>query len=173
MSTRVATLDDLAAVHALVERAYRGEDARRGWTHEADLLDGQRTDHEALRAVIESAAQVLLLGDDDGRLVGCVQIADEGQGLSYVGMLSVDPDAQAMGLGKKLLAAAERHARDAYKALRIELTVIGRRRELVAYYERRGYRLTGEQRPFPLDDSRFGLPRARDLDFVVMVKTLV
>ena len=54
----------------------------------------------------------------------------------------------------------------------MEMTVIANRGELIAWYERRGYVLTGERRPFPLDDPRFGLPKTRDLAFVVLEKPL-
>jgi len=52
------------------------------------------------------------------------------------------------------------------------MTVIRQRPELIAWYERRGYRLTGERRSFPYGDERFGQPNRDDLEFVVLEKTL-
>jgi ribosomal protein S18 acetylase RimI-like enzyme len=172
MNIRFATPADIAVLHDLVHRAYRGDSARRGWTHEADLLDGQRTDPEALAAMLADPDQRVLLAEDETGLAGCVNIARAAPGRAYLGMLSVDPDRQAGGLGRALLEAAEAAAAREYGATEIEMTVIRQRGELIAWYERRGYRLTGEERPFPLDDARFGLPRTRELVFVVLAKPI-
>tara|TARA_R110002051_G_scaffold87293_4_gene153483 strand:- start:159 stop:713 length:555 start_codon:yes stop_codon:yes gene_type:complete len=167
-----ATLDDLPALHSLVHGAYRGDSARRGWTHEADLLDGQRIDRPALEAALADPAQLILLARLDDILTGCVQISDRGDGLAYLGMLSVDPARQAGGLGRRLVVAAENTARSRFGARRMEMTVIVQRAELIAWYERLGYGRTGETRPFPATDPRFGLPRRDDLAFTVLVRHL-
>ena len=169
---RPATLDDLDALHALVHRAYRGDSARGGWTHEADLLDGQRTDREALGAMLASDRQRVLVAEDGSDLIGCVEVTDRGDGTAYLGMLSVDPERQAGGIGRQLIAAAEACAASDFGAGHMEMTVIRQRTELIAWYERRGYTLTGEERPFPATDPRFGLPRRDDLVFVVLAKSL-
>jgi len=169
---RPAAPDDVPALRALIESAYRGDSAKVGWTHEADLLGGQRTDEAELRDILADASRIILLAEIDGALTGCVQVADQGQGLSYLGLLTVDPARQAGGLGRLLIDAAEAEAAARFAATRMEMTVIRQRAELIAWYERRGYRLTGETRPFPLDDPRFGLPRTRDLAFVVLEKPL-
>jgi ribosomal protein S18 acetylase RimI-like enzyme len=169
---RAATAADIPALLDLVHSAYRGDSARAGWTHEADLLDGQRTDAEGLQAIIADPNQRLLLADQNGALAGCVQISDQGGGTAYLGMLSIAPERQAAGLGRVLIAAAEDHARRLFDAKNMEMTVIRQREELIAYYERRGYVRTGEERPFPLDDPRFGVPKRRDLSFVVLAKAL-
>ena len=171
ITIQLATGDDIERLHALVEGAYRGDGARRGWTHEADLLDGQRIDPPTLRGVLANGAQMVLLAIDGDELVGCVQLADRGDGTAYLGMLAVDPQRQGQGLGRRLVAAAE-NAAARLGARRVEMTVIRQRAELIAYYERRDYHATGEERPFPLHDARFGLPRRRDLAFVVLEKHL-
>lgn len=172
MSTRAATEADISALHALVESAYRGESAKQGWTHEADLLGGQRTDAEALAAVIADPSQVILLAEEGGALVGCVQIADKGEACAYLGLLTVRPDLQSAGVGRRLIAAAEDHARSAFAARLMQMTVIKQRTELIDWYVRRGYALTGREAPFPLDDTRFGVPKTRELVFVVLEKAL-
>ncbi|MEN5230448.1 GNAT family N-acetyltransferase [Brevundimonas naejangsanensis] len=169
---RPATPDDVPALRALIESAYRGDSAKVGWTHEADLLGGQRTDEAELRDILADASRIILLAEIDGALTGCVQVAAQGEGLAYLGLLTVDPARQAGGLGRLLIEAAEAEAAARFAATRMEMTVIRQRAELIAWYERRGYRLTGETRPFPLDDPRFGLPRTRDLAFVVLEKPL-
>ena len=171
MHLEPATPDDLPTLHALIESAYRGDSARRGWSHEADLLDGQRTDVASLAAMLRDPAQHLLVFRDNDRLRACVALTDKRHGLAYLGMLTVDPEHQSGGLGKLILAAAEDHAAH-FGATRVEMTVIAQRRELIAWYERRGYRGTGERRPFPASDPRFGLPRRDDLEFAVLEKRL-
>ena len=163
---------DLGSLHALIEGAYRGDTARRGWTHEADMVDGQRTTIDVLAAELADPAQRILVARDGAAIVGCVALTDQGNGTCYLGMLSVDPGRQATGLGGRLIDAAENAARAVFNARRIEMTVVAQRDTLIAWYERRGYRRTGEQRPFPYDDARFGIPRRDDLFFIVLARDL-
>ncbi len=152
---RPAGLDDVSALRALVEKAYRGDTARAGWTHEADLLDDERTSDIELAGVIANPAQRLLVAEGSGgALTGTVTVSEAGPGLAYLGMLCVDPSGQASGLGRRLVAAAEAAAREAWGAHSVEMTVIARRAELIAWYERRGYARTGEIRPFPHPSDR-------------------
>ena len=167
-----ATSDDLSEVHALIERAYRGESARLGWTHEADLLGGQRTDRDSLEAMLSNPAQHLLLHRAAGRLLGSIAVTSKGDGLVYIGMVTVEPALQGSGIGRALLAAAEGFAAERLGATQAEMTVIAQREELITWYERRGYRRTGERRPFPVADPRFGLPKRADLEIVVLEKSL-
>ncbi|MEO1968176.1 MAG: GNAT family N-acetyltransferase [Sphingomonadaceae bacterium] len=147
---RPAAADDLTLLHPLIERAYRGDTARQGWTHEADLLSDARTDRDTLEAIIGDPAQVLLMAHEDETPVGCVNVADRGNGLAYLGLLCIEPLRQAEGLGRQLITAGEDYARDRFGCSAIEMTVIEQRRELVAYYERRGWQVTGERRDFPI-----------------------
>ncbi len=151
MLIRPATAPDLPALHPVIERAYRGDAARQGWTYESDLLSGPRTDIATLTAILEDPAQSLLMAlDDAGTPIGCVNIADRGDGLAYLGLLCIDPRRQANGLGRRLIAAAEDHAARLFHATAMEMTVIDSRHELIAWYVRRGYSPTGETRPFPV-----------------------
>lgn len=168
---RPAVPDDVPALHRLIESAYRGDSAKVGWTHEAELLGGQRTDEGELLGILADPARALLLAEVEGVLIGCVQVADQDGGLAYLGLLTVDPARQAGGLGRRLIGAAEAEAVARFGASRMEMTVIRQRSELIAWYERRGYRLTGETRPFPFDETTFGLSD-RDLTFVVMERAL-
>ncbi|WP_428156337.1 GNAT family N-acetyltransferase [Brevundimonas sp.] len=163
---RAATPDDVAALHPLIERAYRGETAKAGWTHEADLLFDDRTSADELTALVADPDRVVLLAHRDGVLIGCVQVARAGEDLAYLGMLTVEPTLQASGLGRRLLTAAEVEAVARFGARRMEMTVIRRRTELIVWYERRGYAPTGETRPFPVDPPR------PELAFVVLEKAL-
>ncbi len=168
---RDATSDDLHAVVALVQSAYRGDTSRGGWTTEADLLDGQRTDAREVGALVEDPAARLLLMHDGSGLVGCCALTPTAHhGSVYLGMVAVRPGRQGDGLGSALLDAAEAVAVDELGARTVEMTVIRQRSELIAFYARRGYVDTGELRPFPAEDSRFGVPRRDDLVFTVLAK---
>lgn len=172
---RAATAADVDAVVALTESAYRGDVSRRGWTTEADLLDGQRTDRQEVAGLIAHADVRLLLAERDAALLAsCVveRLVSEHAGDGYFGMFSVRPDVQGQGIGRVLLAEAERIARDEWHAPVMRMTVIDVRSELVAWYERRGYRRTGEHKPFPYGDARFGVPKRADLRFEWLVKNL-
>jgi ribosomal protein S18 acetylase RimI-like enzyme len=147
---RPATLADLPALHAVIERAYRGDSARQGWTHEADLVSGTRTDLPSLQAIVADPDQVLLALFEKRTPLGCVNVANRGDGVAYLGLLCIEPARQSDGLGRELLAAAEEHARTVFGAEAIEMTVLEQRSELIAYYERRGWWRIGERRPFPV-----------------------
>jgi ribosomal protein S18 acetylase RimI-like enzyme len=172
---RPATADDVDAIVALVESAYRGDASRGGWTTEADLLDGRRTDADDVRGCVEAGQSVILLAERIDRtapgLLACAHVAIEG-GAGYFGMFSVRPELQGGGIGKQLLARAECMVRDEWNADMMRMTVIDLRDELIAFYERRGYRRTGILKPFPYGDERFGLPRRADLRFEVLEKSL-
>jgi len=168
---RRALLDDVTALHALVESAYRGEVSRAGWTTEADFLDGQRTDPDELAHLIAGPSTAILLAHREGELVGCVLLREE-PGCAYLGMLSVRPALQSSGVGRALLDEAERVAKDELGRPEMRMRVISIRDTLLAWYERRGYVRTGEREPFPYDDPRSGRPRRQDLEFVVLRKRL-
>ena len=169
LSHRDATVADVPAIVGLVTSAYRGEASRIGWTTEADLLDGERIDPGVLRADIERPRSRVLLVERDGALVACAHVAVE-DGAGYFGMFAVRPDLQGAGLGNALLLEAERVVRDEWMLPALRMTVIDVREELIAWYERRGYRRTGIRKPFPYGDTRFGVPRRDDLRFEVLEK---
>lgn len=164
-----ATAADLPDLLRLVNRAYRGDASHQGWTTEAHLLDGQRTDPDDLRELLHAqGATFLLARNPAGQLLGSVYLKDQRPDL-YLGMLSVEPAQQAQGLGKHLLAAAEAHARQ-LGCRSILISVISVRAELLAWYERHGFRRTGETAAFP-KDTRFGIPRQK-LELLLLRKEL-
>lgn len=166
--------DDLPAIADLVNSAYRGESSRQGWTTEADYLGGQRTDAGVLARDLaaQPEATILTLRDQaDGPILGCVWLEPAEPGVWYLGMLSVRPDLQSRRLGRSLLGAAEAFVADK-GAGRVRMTVVAIRDTLIAWYQRRGYGLTGETRAFPYEDRRFGEPLRDDLSFVVLEKAL-
>ncbi|RDJ00096.1 GNAT family N-acetyltransferase [Dyella solisilvae] len=169
--TRQAAAADVPAIVALVESAYRGESGLRGWTTETHLLDGQRTDADNVAGLIGRDDSRVLLVEREGDLAACCHIERQGQS-GYFGMFAVRPELQMAGLGRGLLAEAERIARDEWQAEAMRMSVIEQRAELIAWYQRRGYRLTGETGEFPYGQPRFGIPRRDDLRFVWMSKPL-
>ncbi|MET4104693.1 GNAT family N-acetyltransferase [Hymenobacter sp. UYP22] len=166
-----ATDADIAALNHLVNRAYRGEAAEQGWTTESHLLAGQRTDQADLREQLHSpGARFLLARTAVQELVGSVFLQQQGPDL-YLGMLSVEPTLQAQGLGRQLVTAAEAYART-LGCTAIRITVISVRYELLAWYERLGFRPTGGTVDFPTD-TRFGIPRQTEpLVLLVLRKEL-
>ena len=172
LAVRFAGERDVPAIVALVESAYRGEASRAGWTSEAHLLDGQRTDADAVREAVRAPGSVMLVAEADGELVGCCRLERRPAAEVYFGLFSVQPGRQGRGWGGEILAEAERLARDDWGAKAMVMTVLAQRGELIAWYERRGYRRTGESRPFPYGDARSGIPKRPDLSFVVLSKPL-
>jgi len=174
---RSASEADVPAVVALVESAYRGDVSRQGWTTEADFLDGRRTGADEVLASIRRPRSRILLAERAGgspqerELMACAHVADE-EGAGYFGMFSVQPGLQGGGIGKAVLAEGERIVRDEWRLPMMRMTVIDIRDELIAFYERRGYRRTGKFKPFPYGDARFGEPRRDDLRFEILEKAL-
>lgn len=164
----IADEKDIDALDILVNSAYRGESSKKGWTTEAGLLDGLRTDADTLRKLMHEPGSVILKYVADNCIKGCVYLKQKGDKL-YLGMLTVLPELQAKGIGKHLLAAAEGHAKKNNCGV-ITMTVISVRHELIAWYRRHGYEPTGETEPFPTG-TKFGLPK-QDLLFIVMEKLL-
>jgi predicted N-acetyltransferase YhbS len=164
-----ASSQDVDKLEVLINSAYRGESSKKGWTTEADLLGGIRIDKKALEELILVDNSVILKFTEGSDLLGCVNLVSKEKAI-YLGMLTVSPTEQQKGIGKKLITASENYARDA-DFEEIEMTVISKRPELIAYYERRGYQRTGEKRPFPMNDPRFGEPKT-DLEFIVLRKII-
>jgi ribosomal protein S18 acetylase RimI-like enzyme len=169
---RDASANDVDAIVALVNSAYRGDSSRAGWTTEADILGGQRTDAAEISRLQAQADSKILLCLRGGELVGSVHLERLDAATAYMGMLVIRPLLQGQGLGRRLMAEAEHLAQVQWGASCMRMQVITLRRELIAYYERRGYRRTGEARPFPAADPRFGLPRVDGLMFEVLEKFL-
>ncbi|HWJ09412.1 MAG TPA: GNAT family N-acetyltransferase [Nocardioides sp.] len=168
---RAATTDDVDAIAALVHSAYRGESSRAGWTTEADLLEGQRTDPDDVLASITATDSVVVLAERDGVLAACCHVQRRGS-RCYFGMFAVDPARQGGGLGRQVMEYAEDLARTRWACTVMEMTVIRQRTDLIAFYERRGYTDTGRRSPFPYGDERFGIPQRDDLEFTLLAKAL-
>jgi ribosomal protein S18 acetylase RimI-like enzyme len=168
VALRPAKGTDFPAIIALMNAAFRGAE---GWSVEADYITGERTSESLLRDEIAKGA-LYLLAEDDAILQGCVSLQASSPEKWYLGSLTVNPAQQNTGFGRKLLEAAEAYA-VTHGARTIEMTVVHVRDALISWYERRGYRRTGETRPFPYGDNRYGTPTRNDLKFVVLQRHLV
>ena len=173
MHVSIATDAELEAASALVNSGFRGDSSRAGWTTEADYLEGQRTDADRLREQLAATpgAVMLTLRDEDGTLLGSVWLEPRADEVWYLGMFTVRPDLQARGLGRTMLDESERFV-IARGARRMRISVIQLRERLIAWYERRGFRATGESVPFPYGDERNGIPLRNDLQLLVFEKPL-
>ena len=169
MTLATATPTDIPRIAQLVNRAYRGDASRQGWTTEAHLLDGQRIDEAGLHEMMAAPDAVMLLCLGAGNeLLGSFYAHAAGNKVS-LSMLAVAPTGQGQGVGRLLLSAAEDYGRQ-HGCTTSKMTVISVRLELIAYYERRGYQLTGATEPFPTD-PRYGIPR-QPLTLLVLEKAL-
>ena len=177
---RVASTEDADALNRLVNSAYRGDSSKRGWTTEADLLGGQRVDVEGLREMLAAPDKLILLFENKNtaRIAACVALdfsrdaTDGDESACYLGMLTVDPEMQAHGLGKKMMTYAESQTRSKGRGA-IVISVIQLRTELIAWYERQGFKDLGKRKPFPYGDLRFGEPKRQDLHFRVFRKEIL
>jgi predicted N-acetyltransferase YhbS len=162
---------DYPDVIALTNRAFRDTGAAGSWNVE-DMIEGERINESLLRDDLATpGAHLLIWRDPAGEHLGHVRLDEGADGVWFLGMLTVRPDRQDGGLGRKLLVASEDWARTR-GARRMRMTVVHQRETLIAWYLRRGYELTGETKPFPYDDQRFGRPRQPDLYFDVLEKAL-
>lgn len=166
---RIATLQDIPNIIQLVQSAYRGDSSRSGWTTEADFLDGTRTDSQEVSGIIKTPDNIILLCMINTRLLASVHLQKQ-DNAAYLGMFAVHPSMQNTGIGKTLLAEAENTVRQHWQSQRMQMTVITLRMELIAWYERRGYRRTGIIKPFPYGIARYGIPKRDDLILEVLEK---
>lgn len=164
-----ATIADAAELSALINSAYRGETSKKGWTTEADLLEGTRTTPKELATIITTPHHYLLKFIRDEKIIGSVLLIAK-KDVLYLGMLTVSPELQNSGIGKQLLQAAEQLAQQ-LELSRIQMTVIGIRKELLAWYIRNGYEDTGVREPFPFGEGDKALT-SEPLDFIVLEKKL-
>jgi ribosomal protein S18 acetylase RimI-like enzyme len=169
ISLRPATTSDFPSIISLMNLAFRGAE---GWSIEGEYISGERTNLSLLNEEISKGALYLVANDPaTPALQGCVSLQPASPTKWYLGSLTVVPTQQNSGFGRELLTAAEQYAATR-GATTIEITVVQVRETLISWYERRGYTRTGETRPFPYSDTRYGTPTRPDLVFVVLEKHL-
>ncbi|WP_394774527.1 GNAT family N-acetyltransferase [Flavobacterium sp.] len=164
-----ATLQDVTALTTLINSAYRGETSKKGWTTEAHLLEGKRTTEEELSEIILDSKNTFLKFTENDQIIGSVLLVVKEHQL-YVGMLTVSPELQNSGIGKKMLAEAENHAKTLGLSSLL-MTVVSVRAELIAWYKRHGYVETGEREPFPSSDIHINISN-EPLEFIYLEKRI-
>lgn len=169
---RLARPADAVAIERLVAAAYRDEESAPGWLSEAELVHGPRISVDGVRELIDPPrSQILLVEADGGELVGCCNVRQSEAGAAHFGLLSVRPEHQDRGIGRALLARAEAGAFEWWQARELRMRVLEPRELLIAWYERLGYRRTGERALFA--DLVPGVATAvEDLQFVMLAKPL-
>jgi len=173
---RQAENKDIDAIVKLVDSAYRGDSSRQGWTTEAELLDGRRTFSEEVAGIISAAQNTIILLEDGAKLLASVHVKklsggdNSNSSRAYLGMFAVEPMSQNLGIGKAVMAYAEKFVLEEWQCSEMDMTVIRQRVELIEWYEKLGYRVTGETRAFPYWDERYGVPKREDLVLDVLVK---
>ncbi|MDB5198533.1 MAG: family acetyltransferase [Chitinophagaceae bacterium] len=168
MSITKASIKDIPQLVTLINSAYRGEESKKGWTTEANLLEGKRVNADGLEKIINTPNAVILKCTNvDGNIIGCVYLKKNGNKM-YLGMLTVSPALQSGGIGKKILKASEEYAAE-QNCDAVEMTVISVRDELIGWYQRHGYHDTGKRLPFPDDPLSV---QKQPLEFIVMKKSL-
>ncbi len=166
----IASKTDTMEIADLVNRAYRPTSNNLGWTHEAQLVAGNRISSEGVAKLFEGDSTVLILSQSE-HIVSCVNVAVENS-LAYIGMLATEPKLQARGLGKTMLAYAERFAIEVYGASKFKISVLSARPELIAFYERRGYVRTGERQDYPAMTD-VGKPVVKNLCIETLIKSVL
>lgn len=199
LSFRSATLDDIDDVVIFINQAYRGETSAKGWTTESTILAGQRLDNTMAKDIINKQdCEILLLSfhidevtsnvnenekkfidhiisinhdNEKSFLVATVNPEKESD-IMHLNMLAIHPDLQSYGIGKFMIDAVEKKTKE-MNLTKVVLTVISVRKELVAYYERRGYTMNGVKHRFPAyDDPRYGIPKVDGLELHEMEKSI-
>ncbi len=170
MKFQIAEINNAERVTSLVNSVYRGENSKKGWTTEADFLDGIRITTEKVKEIINRESDVIILAMDENSIIGCVHLENAGK-YSYLGMLSVDVNYQVKGIGKLLINECERYTKDVFGLSEIKMKVISRRTELIEYYRRRGYDSTGELEEFGTGGDTFGETKEK-LFFELLTKIL-
>lgn len=173
MIFQTAKIHDAQKISDLVNSAYRGDSSKVGWTTEAHLLDGQRTDKKSIEQLILEPNNFieLVLDQDTKELLALAHLKHDDEETLYFGMLTVRPTTQGLGLGKKLLEHIENYALENHFT-QIRISVLHLRPELIAFYERRGFKATGESIPFPENDPLFGIPKVSGLKLLEFIKKI-
>lgn len=164
-----STIEDIPTLTILINSAYRGETSKKGWTTEAHLLEGKRTDEQEMTEIFLDSKNTILKFTENDKIIGSVLLVEKEHQL-YLGMLTVSPELQNSGIGKKLLAEAENHAKSLGLSS-IIMTVISVREELVAWYKRHGYVDTGKREAFPESEIHTTVS-AEPLEFIYLEKSI-
>lgn len=165
---RIANKSDIEAIVKLVNMAYRPESGVSGWTHESDLVSGNRTNDSQIMEIMSKPDSVILISLKTSEIVACVHIEKIGKN-SHIGMLAVSPALQGVGTGKQMLTHAEMYASVNFGSEKFIIVVVSSRIELISFYLRRNYQKTGILKEYPLS-AGVGTPKLANLKIEVLEK---
>jgi GNAT superfamily N-acetyltransferase len=143
MTTRIAGADDVPRIVALLNAAF---------AMERDFVDHDRTSAPEIARYM-TAGSFFLVDGEDGALAACMYLEQRGDRL-YLGMLAVTPAQQGRGVGRRMMAAAERHAAT-LGCCAVDIRIVNRRTELPPFYRLLGFVDNGTE---PLDDPLLTKP---------------
>ena len=167
---RIATVKDVPELVSLINNSYRPNGSEAGWTHESELIEGDRINPQQLTDLLDRDGSTILLGLNKGEIVACVNINEE-SGAIYLAMLTVKPSCQNFGLGKEMLQLAEEYAENQYESSTLNLFVISERKELYDFYLRRGYQSTEIISDYPAN-AGVGIPKVVGLKLALLTKQI-
>lgn len=159
---RLASPADIEKIVALVNAAYRPQPGAAGWTHEAELIEGQRTTPAQVAKMLARPHSIMLLALKQHEIVGCIHLEKDTDNMTHLGMFAINPHQQTQGLGKQLLVFAEHYAHKHFATEKFSMIVLSARTELIAFYLRRGYHRTHMKMNYP-KSAGVGTPKVADL----------
>ncbi|PNK61183.1 GNAT family N-acetyltransferase [Psychrobacter sp. FDAARGOS_221] len=175
---RQATAEDAEAIVELLNLTFRSDV---GWTNESSLVGGIRTTVAEIKSILADPNNYFFVypelkaeNEETGKILASISVTFKRESNSaYIGLFAVDPSLQGQGIGHRVLEAAEtfatRHLGTDSDKVRLTMSILSQRPDLQAYYERRGYQLSGNSQPFPVDSNN-GEPKVADLRLLEMVK---
>lgn len=168
LTLRAAAPADLPQLEIIIEEAYRQSD--RGWTTEKDLVSGRRMEPAELESLVRHPGDsgTLLVCAENETIHGCIFSSKNNTDTGYFGLFAVNPAEQGRGIGKQLLQFAEKWIAEVFNCQKIHAQVLESRRELIDYYERRGYAISEQRTPFCSPENLL-----KPVQFVSIIKTLV
>ncbi|MCX4187432.1 GNAT family N-acetyltransferase [Methylophaga sp. OBS4] len=158
--------DDLPAIVALINEAYRGTGGDHRWTTEAHLVAGDRISVEALTDLINDSQCDFIVCHEQDKLIGCISICYRNT-IAEFGTFAIKQEKHGMGIGKQLLAYAENHAKNCCQ--RFQVSVVTPNQTLIDFYIKRGYQPIGHKKLYPVDNNA-GKLKAKDIDLTVLQK---
>ncbi len=167
MYLELAKIKDSKNIANLVNQAYRGDI---GWTKEGHLVDGNRISQKQVENIILDKTSHLLITRDNTDIISCICI-EKKEDSAYFGLFAVDPNIQSNGIGKKVLKLAEEYTKEILSLNKIKMVVISQRKELIEYYERRGYLKTKINQEYP-KNLDVGNPKIKGLTIEHLEKNI-
>lgn len=167
LTLKPASIDDAEHLNLLINQAYRGQE---GWTRETEIVDGKRSSVEDVKDLIQKPYSHMLVATIHEVLAACICI-EEKENKTYIGTFAVNPAFQNQGIGKTVLSLAENYAVNKLGSKQLMMVVISQREELIAFYERRGYKRTGEISEYPVH-LNVGTPAIEGLTIECLEKAI-